>query len=218
MEPVRLNYAQNAAALDEIERLDPHIMAQVDPQGFWGAVLHIDTCLAAIRALGDASLIVKWEGIREGTVRSRTVWSRIADMTGIRLPPAIRSGEVAPNWSVVLKSDIEHERVSSGCANVALLMMLDAMEEVEMIPSKMTIDVLDSHKAMEIAGLAHAISAAKRREGVHVANGNTVGEDVRSEFMKQSLEEAEYGNGIYIPEDPLECCEGCKKTDGLKLW
>ena len=72
MEPVRLNYAQNAAALDEIERLDPHIMAQVDPQGFWGAVLHIDTCLAAIRALGDTSLIVKWEGIREGTITNIT--------------------------------------------------------------------------------------------------------------------------------------------------
>ena len=211
-------YVQNAAALDEIERLDPHVMAQIDPQAYWGAVLHVDTCLAAIRALGDVNLIEKWEGIRKGTIHSHTVWSKVVDTTGIRLTPAVCSGESAPNWPEILKSDVDHERVASGCANIGLLMMLDALEDVEVTSSRITIDIIDSHSAIDIAGLARAITWAKQRESDHVASGNTFGEDNRSAFMKQALEEEGFGNGMFVPKDPLECCQGCGKTDGLKLW
>ena len=210
-----VQYIQNAAALDEIDRLHPQTLAQVDPQAFWGAVLHIETCVEAVAKLGDATLIEKWKKVREGVNHSRAAWNGVAEKTGIRLPSEICTGEGTPSWQVILKSDTDHERVSSGCANITLLVMLDILEET---PTKsVSIDVLQSHKVLEIAGLACAITKAKQRDNFYVNNGNILNEENRSAFMKKSLEEAEYGH-MFTPDDPLERCQNCKKTDNLKLW
>lgn len=187
--------------------------------------MHVEIFLGAVKALDNDNLLSQWNEVREGTKHSRTVWNRVADGTGIKLPVSIRSGEHTPIWPMILRSDIDHEQVASGCANIALLVMLETMEEADTsegagsIPTATTIDVLESHKMLEIAGLANSITAAKRREGDHVTNGHTLSMEDRAAYMKLSLEEAEYGNGIFVPTDPLKRCQGCKKvTNDLKVW
>jgi hypothetical protein len=57
----------NAIALDATSRLAPDVMAQVDPQAFWSAVLHYKKF---VETLGEhyetAEVAAKWENLRDG--------------------------------------------------------------------------------------------------------------------------------------------------------
>ena len=207
-------YVQNAAALNETERLAPETLARVDPQAFWAAVLHVDTFSRAVALHGDASLVAKWLVVFDGVEKSREKWRKVAENSRIKLPAAIITGENS-GWSI--KSDADHEKIASGCSSIALLMMLQELECET--PLHVRIDVLDCYRMSELASLISAISAANRREADHVAKGKVLHMKDRAAFMKLSLEEAGYGNGIYVSRDPLETCHYCKKVvDDMKMW
>mmetsp|Transcript_37409 Transcript_37409/g.81886 ORF Transcript_37409/g.81886 Transcript_37409/m.81886 type:complete len:674 (+) Transcript_37409:382-2403(+) len=206
-------YVQNAAALNETERLLPETLARVDPQAFWAAVLHVDTFFRALESHGDASLVGKWLVVFDGVKKSREKWRKVAEDSRIRLPAAIVTGENSA-WSI--KSDADHEKIASGCSSIALLMMLKELECET--PLHFKFDVLDCYRMSELASFISAITAAKRKEADHLARGKVLHMKDRAAFMKLSLEEAGYGNGIYVSTDPLETCHHCKKlVDDMKM-
>ena len=187
-----VTYVKVASALGEVDRLDPACLASIDPQAFWSAIAHIDEFYPAIQTLNNGLLDEKWRGVVAGLKKGKMMWQDVASESNIKLSPAILAGEDS-SW--FMQSKEEHERVASGCANIALLMMASSVDS----EASLTVDVLDFYRGTQIANLATAISSA----------GNNKGD--RASSIKASFEKAGYGNGTYVSTDPLESCLSCGK-------
>lgn len=220
-------YFKNAASLGEVDRLHPDVLAIVDPQAFWATVLHIKIALPTIEALGNEALLEQWQEVYRGVCQSKRAWKKVALDFGIRSPPAILTDEITPpNWSEILQSGIDHEKAASGSAHIALLMMLDIMEDSMkrsdngVVPMP-RIDMQGSHYKLEMNTLVQAISKAKCGDHLRLQSSDTstVTAGDRALFMKNELEAAGFGGEQFAKADPLESCKGCGKVDDhLKLW
>ncbi|CAB9521010.1 expressed unknown protein [Seminavis robusta] len=125
-------YVCNTLALGDIERLYPLTMAQVDPQAFWSAILHVDKHCEVLKSLrpGDNEFQEQWEEIRKGVQLSRVLWKKVAGASTCpgRLPDAVIDGNGSSTGWGILDSEDQHNKVAEGCAHIAVLMMLEAAE------------------------------------------------------------------------------------------
>lgn len=187
-------YVEIAAALDEVGRLDPAILSCIDPQAFWSAIAHIDDFYSAVKALNNDLLSKRWKNAVVGLEKSKSLWREVAEESNVKLSPSILAGESFSNWTIQSKE--EHQRIASGCSNIAFLMMMSNVK----CETSFTIDMLDFYRGTQIADLVVVISSTGNKEGD------------RASSIKASLEEAGYGNGAYLSTDPLEFCLNCGET------
>ena len=73
-----LLYAKNAAALSEERRLSPSVLAEVDPQAFWAAVLRVEDFIQELLSLDLKKEAEAWQKMKTGVDKSKESCSEIA--------------------------------------------------------------------------------------------------------------------------------------------
>jgi hypothetical protein len=136
-----LMYAQFALCLGHKVRLEPHVLASVDPQAFWAAVLRIEPFIDALIQHGAAKEVVSnWRALLPGCKRAATIW---ADQG-----PSHRHVFVKEDgWDVSTKD--KHAEVGKAGALFALTVVTRAAHAHEDKKAQMNMEMQDFYQVCE---------------------------------------------------------------------
>ena len=175
-------YVRNAAHLNELHRLLPKTLAQVDPQIFWSVLLHPNIFLAT---LGDydanphwsgetkqhddddnmnvtnANVILEWSHFLTTVLyNNQTLWQQAVQESGVYLPSSAIHGN---DWSI--DSTDAHKSISKNAAIAALFMMIQMAGDTRVKNEtrqeeerSVSIEMLESYKGTELERVVHAFS------------------------------------------------------------
>jgi hypothetical protein len=183
-------YVKNAAALGATTRLSPPILAQVDPQAFWSAILHYYKFLATLKECcsSDTKLVKEWADLLKGFNKRVTGMRKIESDTGLEL---LENDE--GEW--VIANDREHAFISLRNAQVAFQLLYENADKMGN-----SIDLLEEYRDTQIERDVFALA-------------KTVNESQDWNDMGRVLLLITMG----MPANALDVCEGCGKTTGLSL-
>lgn len=219
------SYARHAVALGEYDRLSPLVLAQVDPQAFWAAVLHIEAFLKVLKACELHDLVAEWDEVAKGVRESRHYWKDAVTQLSLSLSSNVAAG-IGNDWGIRTAKD--HKNVSNDCAVAAIVMMVKCLgesadesrslktENGEGLEVKfVTIENLDYYKGTELDRLFFSFSRAGQLESIQVRGGKNFEQKHRYRYLYEALEEG-FGS-IDISADPLDRCDHCGNLDKKKL-
>jgi MYND finger len=119
-DPETTQYVENVVFLHQADkRLQPKVLAQVDPQAFWSAIHHYTVMLSAIeKHLGVQHEILKqWMVLKPGISKARETIQKLEDIMEMKLLPDEGTG----NWSSIITNEEQLDRVSLRNLHAAMI-------------------------------------------------------------------------------------------------
>jgi MYND finger/Ankyrin repeats (3 copies) len=229
-------YAQNALALGEADRLEPKILAQVDPQAFWSAVLWLDdfiNVLVQAKTVSSSSsnsnsnniineydkLLHEWELIRKGKVASRRLLEDLVEKMDSS-DKILLKGPLE-NWGLAVGcSEDLHLRVATDHALAALHLMQKSLAARGIRNVSISYQLVDYYKGTEMdmvmAGLKKLQELVRQREAS--TGGEPIGMDEYDRLYNKSMKAAGFDRySDYRKPGALEECGHCGKRSKTKL-
>ena len=209
-------YAKHAAALGESDRLHPAVLAAVDPQAFWSAMLWFDPFIQTLEELDlSVDLIDAWKDLAKGRTKSREHFSTASML--FKFGPALAKGP-EQNWGITRSKDL-HVRIATDFAICAFEAIHLAVVESGVDLSGIVVQNLDYYKGHEIDnyfnGQAkfHALMRDERGR-----NGEDIDPERLLKLYNRAMRSAGFGrdSDVCLP-DAERTCDNCGKRSKTKL-
>eukprot|EP00985_Skeletonema_marinoi_P007076 scaffold3106_cov81-Skeletonema_marinoi.AAC.4 len=140
-------YAKHAAALGESDRLYPAVLAAVDPQAFWSAMLWYEAFIETLQELNlSVDLVDAWKGLEKGRTSSKQLFAAASTM--FDFGPELEKGPEV-NWGVTKSKDL-HVRIATDFAICAFEAIHLAAVENDVDLSEVNWLTLEYYKGHEI--------------------------------------------------------------------
>lgn len=209
-------YAKHAAALGESDRLHPSVLAAVDPQAFWSAVLWYESFIQTLQELDlSVDLIDAWKDLAKGRTKSKQHFSTASMI--FDFGPALTKGP-EQHWGVTKSKDL-HVRIATDFAICAFEAIHTAVIESGVAMSGVVLRHLDYYKGHEIEsyfeGKSKFHELAKEEKEKY-------GEDIDPERILKLYNRAMRSSGfgrdsnVCLPEAE-RTCDNCGKRSKTKL-
>eukprot|EP00980_Cylindrotheca_fusiformis_P019598 scaffold6797_cov62-Cylindrotheca_fusiformis.AAC.3 len=104
-------YPKHAAAMGKTDRLSPPVLAAVDPQAFWGALLWLKHFIWSLDELGiPEGLIQEWKDLEDGKRTGRNKFEQCMKVHGCN---AVDLKGQEDNWGISGSSKDVHVCVAT---------------------------------------------------------------------------------------------------------
>lgn len=207
-------YAKHAAALGESDRLHPAVLAAVDPQAFWSAMLWFESFIQTLQELDlSVDLIDAWRDLAKGRTKSKQHFST-ASMR-FEFGPALTKGP-EQHWGVTKSKDL-HVRIATDFAICAFDAIHHAVLESGL--RRVVVQNLDYYKGHEIdnyfqgkANFHELVREEKEK------NGEDVDTERIFKLFNRAMRSAGFGRDsrVCFP-DAERTCNNCGKRSKKKL-
>jgi len=209
-----LAYPKHAAALGECDRLSPSILAEVDPQMFWAAVLWLKQFIKALVDLDmPTKLVDEWKDLEQGKEKSRTHFAGYLTEQEQSL-----SKGADENWGITSSKD-QHIRVATDHAIAAVMTILLAINKSRLGHGNITIHTQDFYKGGEIDKLIFGM--LKHQELIREEFAKTGSEPTlerTGQLYNKALKSVGLGSDSrFRAVHPLDVCATCGKQSRSKL-
>ena len=188
-------YVENAFALDATDRLYPEILAQVDPQAFWSAILHYETFMTALRSnlAPESKLLTEWIDLKKGFDKSHADIREIEKEMEMALLPDERG-----KWAITNEND--HYLIGLRNAQAAIVATFKRGKDDGIVQSADSkFEILDYYRGTQIEKDIFAVDkAAKSSDPSEVTRIITL-------LM------------VGLPTDSADVCATCGNPGGLSL-
>eukprot|EP00980_Cylindrotheca_fusiformis_P026633 scaffold16700_cov119-Cylindrotheca_fusiformis.AAC.3 len=146
-------YPRHAAALGETDRLFPSVLAEVDPQAFWGAVLWLSHFTVVLQELNlPEGLVQEWKDLEEGKQKSRMIFEKYMKSYGYSVSTLKGPEE---NWGITNNNDL-HIRVATDYSIAAFESVMSSTEKIASRLSTFQINTLNMFKGTDYDKFAGA--------------------------------------------------------------
>jgi hypothetical protein len=200
-----LTYPRNVSALNELDRLAPNTLAEVDPQMFWALVLRIDQFLPILQELDRADLVEQWAALAKGVERQKTrVTNFLQEHRGFGNLKFVNDQHI---FSI---SDAKHHAdLALDHAVLALTMLEDVVSQGQSKPLPVVV-YKDLYKTTPIGRIILPfVMAGKIEQRVSQSPADRKAA-LYNAFKSQRFPEIS-------GSDPAEACENCGATDSSQL-
>ena len=209
-------YAKHAAALGESDRLHPAVLASVDPQAFWAAMLWFESFIQTLQGLDlSVDLIDAWKDLAKGRTKSKQHFSTASMM--FDFGPALTKGP-EQHWGVTKSKDL-HVRIATDFAICSFEAIHHAVIESGVDLSGVVLHNLDYYKGLEIdnyfqgkANFHELVREEKEK------NGEDIDPQRILKLYNRAMRSAGFGrdSSVCLP-DAERTCNNCGKRSKTKL-
>jgi len=209
-------YAKHAAALGETNRLDPSVLAAVDPQAFWSAMLWYEAFIETLQELNlSVDLVDAWKGLEKGRTSSKQLFAAASMM--FDFGPALEKGPTE-NWGVTKSKDL-HVRIATDFAICAFEAIHLAAVENDVDLSEVNWITLEYYKGHEIDNYLQG--KAKFNQMImeeKETKGGVIDTERTTKLYNRAMRSVGFGrdSNICLP-DAERTCDNCGKRSKTKL-
>lgn len=207
-------YVKHAAALGESDRLMPAILAQIDPQAFWSAVLWLKPFIETLNELNLAQdLIDAWKALEAGKVKSKEKLTKCILAFGF-LESDLKGPE--ENWGIKSSQDV-HLRIAIdyaiGAVEAIHQSILEHKPDGEL--EDIRLHTLDYYVGTELDNYImgrHKFFEMARQEGPNISDERI------AHLLDKAMKAAGFSrDSKYRLQDPEKVCDNCGKRSKKKL-
>lgn len=210
-------YAKHTVALEESDRLHPAVLATVDPQAFWSAMLWFDAFVQTLQELKlSVDLIDAWKELEKGRCSSKKYFADASKM--FDFGSALTKGP-EENWGVTKSKDL-HVRIATDFAICAFEAIHLAIHENGVDSGGIKVLTLDTYKGHELdnylKGKANFYKLMMEEEE---KKGKDMPDTERStRLYNRAMRSVGFGreSNICLP-DAERTCDNCGKRSKTKL-
>jgi len=209
-------YAKHAVVLGESDRLHPSVLAAVDPQAFWSAMLWFESFIQTLQELNvSAALIDAWKDLGKGRTSSKQHFAEAS--TNFNFGPTVAKGP-EENWGITKSKDL-HKRIATDFAICSFEAIHVAIVVSGMEMCNVVVLNLDYYKGHEMDNYLqgkkkfYELMRSEREE-----NGYDVDPERLTKLYNRAMRSVGFGrdSNVCLP-DAERTCDNCGKRSKKKL-
>lgn len=208
-------YAKHATAMGESHRLFPAVLAEVDPQAFWNALLWLKPFLQTLQTLDlPSNIMEEWKEFESGKTTSNkyhvdSMSSFGHDTTSLKGPEE--------QWAITKSQDV-HLRIATDYAIGAVAaLQLAILDRKPPSMKSMRLHTLDYYIGTELDNYIKGVSnfhEMARQEGVESLQDG----ERSAKLFNRAMKSAGFKrDSKYRIDDPEKVCDNCGERSKKKL-
>jgi hypothetical protein len=224
-----IDYPRHAAAMAETDRLFPAILAEVDPQAFWAAILWLKQFIASLEELKlPLALVQEWRDLEGGMQKSKKAFEKCMEGFGY-IPTSLKGAE--DNWGIPKSQDV-HIRIATdyaiGAFEAVQVSAISAFEAVQVSAREdsfktniMRINTLESYIGTEydnyITGRSKYLEMLRKETD---ETGKEPSPERAMKILDRAMKSVGFGRDSNMRaalQDPEKVCDNCNRRSKKKL-